>query len=137
MEYRSKDIYINLPVLNLEKTIDFFTELGFAFDPKLTDQYATCMVIGDHIFAMFLAPDYFRTFTKKGISNSFTSTEVILTVTVDTREKVDLMVNRALAAGAKPSIEQKDHGSMYWSGFEDINGHLWEVMYGEEGNLPT
>lgn len=136
MEYRSKNIFINLPVLSLEKSIDFFTELGFAFDPKFTDQYATCMVIGDNIFAMLIVPDYFRNFTKKGISNSFTSTEVILTVTVDTREKVDLMVNRALAAGAKPSMSPQDHGTMYWSGFEDINGHLWEVMYGDEGNIP-
>lgn len=129
---KNRQIFVNLPVKNLEKSIDFFTRLGFTFNPKFTDQNATCMIIGENIFAMLLVKKFFKTFISKEISDSRKSTEVILAITVESREEVDEIVNKALAAGGKKSKEPEDNGWMYGWGFQDPDGHLWEVFYMEE-----
>lgn len=129
---KNRQIFVNLPVKNLEKSIDFFTRLGFTFNPKFTDQNATCMIIGENIFAMLLVKKFFKTFISKEISDSRKSAEVILAITVESREEVDEIVNKALAAGGKKSKEPEDNGWMYGWGFQDPDGHLWEVFYMEE-----
>ncbi|HBG74992.1 MAG: extradiol dioxygenase [Chloroflexi bacterium GWB2_49_20] len=122
-------IYVNLPVKDLNKSVEFFTTLGFKFNSQFTDENATCMIVGEDIFVMLLVEKFFKTFTPKKIGDATNGTEVIVTLSADSREKVDEMVNTALQAGGRHSIEPQDHGWMYDRGFEDLDGHLWEVMY--------
>ncbi len=122
-------IFVNLPVRNLKKSMEFFSTLGFGFNPQFTDDKAACMVIDRNIFVMLIVEDFFKNFTKKELSNAKKSTEVILALAVDSREKVGELVNKAFAAGGKPSNEVMDEGFMYAWSFQDIDDHLWEVMY--------
>lgn len=133
MAIKADKIFVNLPVKDLDETMEFFSKIGFEFNPQFTDENATCMVISDSIFAMLLVEDYFMSFTKKDISDTSRSSEVIIALTANSRQEVDEIVNRAFDAGGKPLNEPQDHGFMYGWGFEDINGHLWEVFYMEQG----
>jgi predicted lactoylglutathione lyase len=128
-------IFVNLPVKDLNKTIDFFTKLGFKFNPQFTDENATCMIVGDDIFVMLLVEKFFKTFTKKEISDTSKNTEVIVALSVEGRENVDQMINKAIEYGGKESREPQDHGWMYGRSFEDIDGHLWEIIYMDESAL--
>lgn len=129
MGFQADQIYINLPVKDLKKTVDFFTAIGFEFNAQFTNENSTCMNIGNNIFAMLLDEETFKTFTKKAISNASNSTEVILALSVSSREQVDEVVNKALAAGGKTSNDPMDHGFMYGWSFQDLDDHLWEVFY--------
>ena len=122
-------IFVNLPVKDLNRTVEFFTKLGFSFNPQFTDENATCMVIGEDIFVMLLVEKFFKSFTKKEICNSTKDAEVIVALSADSRENVDQMINRVIQAGGRESREPQDHGWMYGRGFQDIDGHLWEVIY--------
>lgn len=128
-------IFVNLPVKDLNKTIEFFTKLGFKFNPQFTDENATCMIVGDDIFVMLLVEKFFKTFTKKEISDTSKNTEVIVALSVEGRENVDKMINKAIEYGGKESREPQDHGWMYGRSFEDIDGHLWEIIYMDESAL--
>jgi uncharacterized protein len=128
-------IFVNLPVKDLNKTIEFFTKLGFKFNPQFTDENATCMIVGDDIFVMLLIEKFFKTFTKKEISDTSKNTEVIVALSVEGRENVDQMMNRAIEYGGKESREPQDHGWMYGRCFEDIDGHLWEIIYMDKSAL--
>jgi predicted lactoylglutathione lyase len=132
----ARQIYVNLPVKDVGRSVEFFTQLGFDFDPQFTDENATCMILSDHAFVMLLAEDFFRTFTKKPVTDAAIGTEVILALSASSREEVDDLVGRALAAGGKPSNEPMDHGFMYASSFQDVDGHLWEVVYMETDAPP-
>ena len=125
-------IFVNLPVKDLNKTIDYFTKLGFKFNPQFTDENATCMIVGEDIFVMFLVEKFFRTFTKKEICDASKNTEVIVALSLESREKVDQIVNKAIESGGRESREPQDHGWMYGRSFEDINGHIWEIIYMDE-----
>jgi uncharacterized protein len=135
MALKSDNIFVNLPVKNLEKTKDFFSKIGFEFNAQFTDKNAACLVIGDNIFAMLLTEDYFKTFTKKDLSNAVNTTEVILALSAESREQVDEIVNAALSAGGSPSNDPVDHGFMYGWSFQDPDGHLWEVMYMDQSHV--
>ena len=128
-------IFLNLPVRDLNKTIEFFTKLGFKFNPQFTDENATCMIVGEDIFVMLLVEKFFMTFTKKEISDTSKNTEMIVALSMESKEKVDQMINKVVEAGGKESREAQDHGWMYGRSFEDINGHLWEVFYMDESAL--
>ena len=128
-------IFVNLPAKDLNKTIEFFTKLGFKFNPQFTDENATCMIVGEDIFVMLLVEKFFKTFTKKEICDTSKNTEVIVALSVEDREKVDQMINRAIEAGGRESREPQDHGWMYGRSFEDINGHIWEIIYMDESAL--
>ncbi|MGH8902485.1 MAG: VOC family protein [Egibacteraceae bacterium] len=126
----SRKIFVNLSVKDLNKSVDFFTQLGFEFDPNFTDESATCMIVSDEAFVMLLVEDRFKDFTNKDICDATTHTEAILTVSADSREQVDDLVNKALAAGGQPASDPMDDpGSMYGWSFQDIDGHLWEVIF--------
>ena len=125
-------IFVNLPVKDLNKTTEFFTRLGFTFNPQFTDENATCMIVGENIFVMLLVDKFFKTFTKKDISDTSKNTEVIVALAVESREKVDQVINMAVGSGGREHKEPQDHGWMYGRGFEDINGHLWEIIYMDE-----
>jgi predicted lactoylglutathione lyase len=125
----AKQIFVNLPVKNLDKSIGFFTKLGYTFNPKFTDENATCMIVGDNIFVMLMVEKYFKTFTPRPVADAKAATEVIIALSMDSREKVDEHVRTAVAAGGATLSEAKDHGFMYQHGFQDLDGHLWEVFY--------
>ncbi|MGE8079614.1 VOC family protein [Peribacillus loiseleuriae] len=132
MGVQAEKIFVNLPVKDLNKSIEFFSKIGFEFNAQFTDENATCMVISDHIFVMLLVEDYFKGFTKKEIPDATKSSEVILTLSVESKGKVDELVDRALAAGGKASSDPVDHGFMYQWSFQDIDGHQWELFYMDE-----
>jgi len=129
MAFQSANIFVNLPIKDLNKSVDFFTKLGFEFNPQFTDEKATCMIIGPNIFAMLLVEQYFQTFIDKEISDPSKTAEVILTLSAESREQVDEIVNKALEAGGKPAKDPIDHGFMYNWSFQDIDNHLWELVY--------
>ena len=131
----AKKIFVNLPVKDLNKTVEFFTKLGFEFNPQFTDENATCMIVNKDIFIMLLVEKFFKTFTKKEICDTTKDTEVIIALSTESREKVDQMINDVIEAGGKESRKPQDHGWMYERSFQDINGHLWEIIYMDEKAL--
>ena len=124
-------IFVNLPVKNLNKSIEFFTRLGFSFNPQFTDETATCMIVSEDIFVMLLTHEKFKTFTPKEICDSSKSTEVLVCLSAESREHVDETVRQAVAAGGTTYSEPQDHGFMYGHGFQDPDGHIWELIYME------
>ncbi|WP_413379438.1 VOC family protein [Paenibacillus taichungensis] len=137
MAVRAKQIFVNLPVKDLKRSVDFFTKVGFEFNVNFTDESTTCMIIGDNIYAMLLVEDRFQSFISKKISNAADTAEVIVALSVDSREQVDLIVQAALDAGAKPYNDPQDHGFMYGWSFQDPDDHLWEVSYMDLSSFPT
>ena len=129
-------IFVNLPIKNLDKTIAFFTKLGFRFNPQFTDHNATCMIVEDNIFIMLLVEQFFKTFTKKELCDTRKKTEVILSLSAESREKVDQMITHAVKAGALEPREAQDHGWMYQRSFQDIDGHLWEIVWMDPNGPP-
>jgi predicted lactoylglutathione lyase len=129
-------MFVNLPVKDLNKSIRFFTGLGFSFDPRFTDENATCMIISEDNYVMLLVERFFKSFTPKDISDSSGSTEVIISITAESRGKEDDMVDKALEAGASKSSENQDNGWMYQRGFQDPDGHLWEILYMDMSSVP-
>lgn len=125
----SRRIFVNLPVKDLDRSVAFFSALGFAFNPRFTDANATCMIVADDIFVMLLVEPFFQTFIKKPISDAKRSTEVIVCLSCANRTEVDDLVGKAITAGASTHEESKDLGFMYQHGFEDLDGHLWELVY--------
>lgn len=128
-------IFVNLPVKDLNRTIEFFTKLGFTFNPQFTDENASCMIIGEDIYVMLLVERFFKTFTKKEICDVAKDAEVIVALSAESREKVDQMMNSVLEAGGMESRDPQDHGWMYGRSFQDIDGHLWEIIYMNETAL--
>jgi uncharacterized protein len=130
-------IFINLPVKNLDNSISFFTKLGFSFNPQFTDDKAGCIVISDNIFAMLLTEAYFQTFTKKHVCDAKTSTEVLITLNIDSKEELQQLVQKAKESGAVIDGEPQDHGWMYQHGFADLDGHQWELAYMDATKIPN
>ena len=124
-------IFVNLPVSDLRKSTAFFTSLGFTFNSQFTDETAACMVVADDIFVMLLTRPKFKTFTPKEICDATKSTEVLVCLSSESRQKVDELVRKAVAAGGKTHQEPQDHGFMYGHGFQDLDGHIWELIYME------
>jgi uncharacterized protein len=125
----AKQIFVNLPVSDLSRAIAFFTALGFSFDPQWTDDSATCMIVGNNIFAMLLTRERFQSFTPKPVTDATQGTEVLICLALESREEVDEMVRRAVAAGGSLYNEPQNHGFMYGHAFQDPDGHLWELVH--------
>ena len=128
-------IFVNLPVKNLDKSIEFFTKLGFKFNPQFTDETATCMIVSDDIFVMLLTEAKFKTFTPKAICDATKSTEVLVALSCESRAKVDKIVRKAIAAGGTTYNEAKDYGFMYQHGFQDLDGHIWEYLWMDPAHI--
>ncbi|MFD4837018.1 VOC family protein [Achromobacter sp. NPDC058515] len=124
-----KQIFVNLPISDMQKSQDFFKRLGFTFNPDFTNDQGACMIIGDNIYAMLLVKDYFQTFTGKPVADATKSTEVLIALSCESRAEVDDLVARAIAGGGAAPRQPQDHGFMYAHGFEDLDGHIWEVLY--------
>ena len=131
-----RKVFINLPVKDLKKSTDFFTALGYSFNPQFSDEKAASMIISDNIFAMLLTEEYFKTFTKKSISDAKKSTEVLNALNADSRYDVQQMIAKAKESGAHIYAEPQDHGWMYQHSFADLDGHQWEIIYMDESQIP-
>ena len=129
MENGSRKIFINLAVENVDRAVEFFTQLGLRFDPRFTDEHGSGMIISDEAFVMLLEKEFFKGFIKKELSDSMTETETILALSAESREHVDELVHKALAAGGSPANDPMEMDFMYGWSFQDPDGHLWEVFY--------
>ncbi len=129
-------IFVNLPVKDLKRSIDFFTKLGFTFNPVFTDETATCMIISENIFAMLLTEKRFKDFTKKEISDATKTTEVLIALDAESRDKVIEMVTTAVKSGGSVYMDAADHGWMYQHSFADPDGHQWEILFMDESKMP-
>ena len=128
-------IFVNLPVKDLDKSVEFFTKVGYSFNPQFTDHNATCMIISEDIYVMLLVEEFFKGFTKKEIADTAKSAEAIICLSAENREAVDEWVSKAVSAGATTPNEPQDQGFMYGHGFQDLDGHLWEIMYMEPSTI--
>jgi uncharacterized protein len=125
----SRKLFVNLPVRDLKKSMDFFAALGFTFNPQFTDDNAACMVFSDDAYAMLLREPYFKTFTRRPIADARQHTESIFALSCASRAEVDELLKKALAAGGSPAMPSQDHGFMYNNSFYDLDGHHWEVLW--------
>lgn len=128
-----KQIFVNLAIGDMQKSQAFFKQLGFSFNPQFTNDQGACMVISDNIYAMLLTRDFFQGFTGKALVDAKQATEVLICLSCDSRAEVDDLVARAQAAGGTVPRAPQDHGFMYAHGFEDLDGHIWELVYMEPG----
>lgn len=122
-------IFVNLPVKDLNKSKEFFTSLGYSFNPQFTDDKAGCLVISEDIYFMLLVEPYFKEFTRKEIADTSKVNEAIICLSADSKEEVDTLSDKAVKAGAKEPKPAQDQGFMYSRSFADLDGHLWEIVY--------
>ena len=125
----ARKIFVNLPIQDMQRSQAFFKALGFSFNPQFTHEQGACMVVGEDIFVMLLVKPFFQGFTKKPIADAREVTEVLVCLSCDSREEVDALVKKALAAGGTAPNAPQDHGFMYSHGFEDLDGHVWELVW--------
>ena len=124
-----RKLFVNIPVADLQRSIDFFEALGFAFNTQFTDATATCMLVGEDAYFMLLDRARFAGFTGRPVGDPQAATTALFALSVDSREAVDEMVRRAVAAGGAHAVEPQDHGFMYGWSFYDLDGHHWEVFW--------
>ncbi|MBA4376883.1 MAG: glyoxalase/bleomycin resistance/extradiol dioxygenase family protein [Anaerolinea sp.] len=131
----STQMFLNLPVKDLSKTIEFFTKLGFKFNPQFTDENAACMIVGEDSFVILLMEKFFKTFVPKEIADTKKTTELTVAIALESRVDVDRMVETALKAGATASMEPSDQGFMYSKSFQDLDGHIWEIFWMDPNHI--
>ncbi len=131
-----RQIFINLPVTNLDASIEFFKALNFKFDPQFTNETGTCMIVGDGMFVMLLTRERFKDFTPKPVADARQTSEVLVCLSLESREEVDTMVKQAVDAGGSTYKDPEDHGFMYGHGFQDLDGHIWELVYMVPEGMP-
>ena len=133
----SKQIFVNLPVSNLAKAKALYEAIGAVNNPQFSDDTAACMVVSDTIYVMLLTHAKWATFTRKPIADAHRASEVMLCLSAENRAAVDTLVNAAGAAGGKADVNPpQDHGFMYGRSFEDVDGHIWEVMFMDMSQMP-
>lgn len=132
----ARQIFVNIPVKDLNRAITFYTHLGFTFNQQFTDENATCMIVSENIMVMLLTEEFFKKFTPKPLTNAKESTEAIICISGESREEVDKFVRLAIEAGGKALMPKQDHGWMYGHGFEDLDGHMWEIGFMDMSALP-
>jgi predicted lactoylglutathione lyase len=128
-------IFVNLPVKDLKRSMEFFTKLGYKFNPQFTDETAACMIVSDDIYVMLLTYPKFKEFTPKAICDATKSTEVLVCLSCEGRDGVNDMVRNAVAAGGTTWAQSKDYGFMYQHGFQDLDSHMWELIYMEPNGI--
>jgi predicted lactoylglutathione lyase len=122
-------IFVNLPVTDLDRAKSFYSALGYRINPQFTDENAACVVISDTIYAMLLVPSHFANFTSKTIADTQTTVAAITALSTDSREEVDALADKALAAGGSETNATQDYGFMYSRSFQDPDGNMWETMW--------
>ncbi len=128
-------IFVNLPVRDLDRSMNFFRNIGFSFNPQFTDETAACLVISDDIYAMLLTHDKAKQFTKKEIADANKTTEVFVALSVDEKQKVNELADKALQAGGSEVRDPEDYGFMYGRSFNDPDGHIWEVLWMDPSHI--
>ncbi|MFL5302837.1 MAG: VOC family protein [Anaeromyxobacteraceae bacterium] len=126
---KTRKLFVNLPVQDLARSMEFFRALGFEFNPRWTDDKAACMILSEEAFVMLLTTPFFRTFTKNAVCDTAAQTEALFAISCESRAEVDDLVRRAVAAGGKHAMDPQDHGFMYGWSFRDLDGHHWEVLW--------
>ncbi len=129
MPQQHAHIFVNLPCKDLPASKAFFEAMGYHFNPQFTNDSGACLVLGENLFAMLLTQDFARGFTSKPLVDAKAATEVLVCVSCQSREEVDALVAKAVAAGGTAPRAPVDHGFMYGHGFEDLDGHIWELGY--------
>jgi predicted lactoylglutathione lyase len=122
-------IFVNLPVKDLNRSVEFFTCLGYTFNAQFTDETAACMIVSDEIFVMLLTWEKFKTFTPKKICDATKSTEVLICLSCTSREHVNELVSKALSVGGTTYNVPQDYGFMFEHGYQDLDGHIWELIF--------
>jgi len=125
----SRKIFVNIAVADLKKSMDFFSSLGFTFNPKFTDDKAACMIVNDDAYFMLLTEPFFRGFTKLQPADTSKNTEALFALSCESRVEVDELVRKAIDGGGRPAMDPQDHGFMYGWSFYDLDGHHWEVLW--------
>lgn len=133
----TQQVFINLPIKDMARSKAFFTSLGYSFNPQFTNDQGACLVISDTIYVMLLVESFFKTFTRKAVADAAKTTEVLVCLSCESRAQVDALVAKAKAAGAAVPNPVQDHGFMYGHGFEDLDGHLWELAYMDMSAVPA
>lgn len=128
----SRKIFVNLPVTDLKRSMAFFEALGFRHEPQFTNEQAACIVISAEIYTMLLTHPFFAGFTGKPIADARQTTEALLCLSCESQQEVDELVRKAVAAGGSAPRAAQDHGFMYSHGFEDPDGHIWELVHMRE-----
>ena len=131
----TRKLFVNLAVEDLDRSVDFFTKLGFSFDERFTDETATCMVVSDEAFVMLLKEDRFKDFTTRELADPGRQTEAIMALSADSREQVDELADRALASGGSQAKEPLEMDFMYSRSFHDPDGHHWELVWMDPSTL--
>jgi predicted lactoylglutathione lyase len=129
-------VFINFAVKDLKKSIEFFTKVGYTFNPKYTDETGTCMIISEYIYAMLLTEPRFKDFTNKEVVDARKTIEVMNAFSCDSREAVDAIFKNGIDAGGTESAPTQDHGFMYAREFEDLDGHIWSYFWMDETAIP-
>lgn len=124
-----RKLFVNIPVRDLQRSIQFFETLGFAFNTQFTDATATCMLVGDDAYFMLLTTERFRDFSKRPVGDARKETSALFAISVNSREEVDTLVGKAVGAGGARAADPQDHGFMYAWSFYDLDGHHWEVFW--------
>jgi predicted lactoylglutathione lyase len=132
-----QQIFVNLAVNDLPKSRAFFERLGLTFNPQFSNEQGACLVLGENIFAMLLVKAFFKGFTGKPIADATQTTEAIICLSCQSRAEVDAIVAKAVAAGGTAPRAPQDHGFMYGHGFEDLDGHIWELAYMDMSAAPA
>ncbi|MBM6614335.1 glyoxalase/bleomycin resistance/extradiol dioxygenase family protein [Desemzia sp. RIT804] len=122
-------LFVNLPVKDLNASKEFFGQLGFEFDERFSDEKGACLILGSNMYAMLLAEDFFSSFTHKGITDTHKENECILAINVSSKEEVDEMFNKALEAGGEDKSNPEEDEMMYFKRISDLDGHLWEICF--------
>jgi predicted lactoylglutathione lyase len=125
----NRKMFVNLPVRDLEKSMRFFSALGFEFNKQFTNESGACMVVSDEAFVMLLTEPFFKTFTTQELCDTSKSTEGLFALSCESRAEVDDLVKKAIAAGGRHAMDAQDHGFMYGWSFYDLDGHHWEVLW--------
>ena len=129
-------IFVNLPVKNLERSKEFFSKLGYTFNQQFTDDKAASLVISEDIYAMLITESFFKTFIpNREISDTSKTKEVLVALSTDSKQQVDDLADKAVAAGGKNFRDPEDHGFMYARSFEDLDGHVWEVLWMDPAHI--
>ncbi|MBB1646559.1 MULTISPECIES: VOC family protein [Sphingobacterium] len=132
-----KQIFINLVVADVNKSMDFYTQLGFTNNPQFSDEQGKCMVWSEHIFVMLLSPDKFKTFTEKPLADTKKQIAALLSLSVSGLDRVNEIVDNGLKAGGIEPTPMKDYGFMQQRSIEDFDGHTWEIFYMDMSKFPT
>jgi uncharacterized protein len=124
-----RKLFVNIPVRDLTKAMNFFGALGFQYNPQFADETAACMLVGEDAYFMLLTEKKFRDFSRRPVADARTTTGAMFALSCTTRDEVDEMMRKAIAAGGSPAAEPQDHGFMYGLSFYDLDGHHWEVFW--------